>query len=123
MGGFLGSPWNFIFLEEFGAAGGARISLNSLCGDMERSHSPPTRPTHCHHAFAGFFYELRRGQTAWNGLAIPTCQRLTQEDPELVASLESIIRLSLKQPPAKLVHQEVHFKMFSTLSFCPLGTT
>lgn len=44
MGGFLGSPWNFIFLEEFGAAGGARISLNSLCGDMERSHSPPHAP-------------------------------------------------------------------------------
>lgn len=39
MGGFLGSPWNFIFLEEFVAAGGARISLNSLCRDMERSHS------------------------------------------------------------------------------------
>ena len=30
MGGFSGSPWNFIFLEEFAAAGGARLSLSSL---------------------------------------------------------------------------------------------
>lgn len=41
MGGFLGSPWNFIFLEEFAAAGGARISLSSLCGESWKGHTYP----------------------------------------------------------------------------------
>lgn len=30
MGGFFGSPWNFIFLAELVEHGGARISLSSL---------------------------------------------------------------------------------------------
>lgn len=38
MGGFLGSPWNFIFLEEFAAAGGARLSLSSLYEDTQKGH-------------------------------------------------------------------------------------
>jgi hypothetical protein len=44
MGGFLGSPWNFIFLEEFVAAGGARISLSSLCEETWEGHThlPPS---------------------------------------------------------------------------------
>lgn len=42
MGGFLGSPWNFIFLDEFAAAGGARISLSSLCGETWKGYTHPT---------------------------------------------------------------------------------
>lgn len=38
MGGFLGSPWNFIFLDEFAAAGGALISLSSLCADTQKGY-------------------------------------------------------------------------------------
>lgn len=39
----MGSPWNFIFLDEFAAAGGARISLSSLCGKTQKLTliSPP----------------------------------------------------------------------------------
>lgn len=55
MGGFFGSPWNFIFLDEFAAAGGARISLSSLCEDTRKGHARSTphpevflRPAPCH---------------------------------------------------------------------------
>lgn len=44
MGGFFGSPWNFIFLDEFAAAGGARISLSSLCEDTHKGHARSTPP-------------------------------------------------------------------------------
>lgn len=43
IGGFLGSPWNFIFLDEFVAAGGARISLSSLCREAGQGHPHPMR--------------------------------------------------------------------------------
>ena len=51
MGGFLGSPWNFIFLDEFAAAGGARISLSSLCGDTPKGHTRSTPPPTQKHSY------------------------------------------------------------------------
>lgn len=47
MGGFLGSPWNFIFLEEFAAAGGARLSLSSLYEDIQKGHLSSLLPHTC----------------------------------------------------------------------------
>lgn len=65
MGGFFGSPWNFIFLEEFAAAGGARISLSSLCGDTGKGHAHPTpHPKYFYlppHAISAWETEARLG--------------------------------------------------------------
>lgn len=92
MGGFLGSPWNFIFLDEFAVAGGARLSLSSLYGDTRKGHThPPACPMPSDSPFMYQEGGETEAQPRSNFLTAHTCVR--QALPSKSAFIIALTRL------------------------------